>query len=45
MIFMDEGKIVERAKTKEFFENPKSDELNYLESNIIAILVLVNFTF
>jgi len=24
MIFMDEGKIVERAKTKEFFENPKS---------------------
>ena len=25
MIFMDEGKIVERAKTKEFFENPKSE--------------------
>ena len=26
MIFMDEGKIVERAKTKDFFENPKSDK-------------------
>ena len=25
MIFMDEGKIVEKAKTKDFFENPKSD--------------------
>ena len=25
MIFMDEGKIVERAKTKDFFDNPKSD--------------------
>ena len=25
MIFMDEGKIVERAKTKELFENPKSE--------------------
>ena len=25
MIFMDEGKIIERAKTKDFFENPKSD--------------------
>ena len=25
MIFMDEGKIVEKADTKEFFANPKSD--------------------
>ena len=27
MIFMDEGKIVEKAKTKDFFDNPKSDLL------------------
>ena len=25
MIFMDEGKIVEKAKTKDFFDNPKSE--------------------
>ena len=25
MIFMDEGRIVEKAKTKDFFDNPKSD--------------------
>jgi general L-amino acid transport system ATP-binding protein len=25
MIFMDEGMIVEKADTKEFFANPKSD--------------------
>ena len=25
MIFMDEGKIVEKAKTKDFFDKPKSD--------------------
>ncbi len=29
MIFMDEGKIVEKADTKEFFANPKSDRTNY----------------
>ena len=45
MIFMDEGKIVERAKTKEFFENPNQIELNFSKSNIITILVLVNFYF
>ena len=25
MIFMDEGRIVEKAKTKDFFDNPKSN--------------------
>ena len=35
MIFMDEGKIVERAKTKEFFESPKSDRTNLFLSQIL----------
>ena len=35
MIFMDEGKIVERAKTKEFFENPKSDRTKLFLSQIL----------
>ena len=35
MIFMDEGRIVERAKTKEFFENPKSDRTKLFLSQIL----------
>ena len=35
MIFMDEGKIVERAKTKEFFENPKSERTKLFLSQIL----------
>ena len=35
MIIMDEGKIVERAKTKEFFENPKSDRTKLFLSQIL----------
>ena len=35
MIFMDEGKIVEKAKTKEFFENPKSDRTKLFLSQIL----------
>ena len=35
MLFMDEGKIVERAKTKEFFENPKSDRTKLFLSQIL----------
>ena len=35
MIFMDEGKIVERAKTKEFFVNPKSDRTKLFLSQIL----------
>ena len=35
MIFMDEGKIVERARTKEFFENPKSDRTKLFLSQIL----------
>ena len=35
MIFMDEGKIVERAKTKEFFDNPKSDRTKLFLSQIL----------
>ena len=35
MIFMDEGKIVERAKTKDFFENPKSDRTKLFLSQIL----------
>ena len=35
MIFMDEGRIVERAKTKEFFENPKSDLTKLFLSQIL----------
>ena len=35
MIFMDEGRIVERAKTKEFFENHKSDRTKLFLSQIL----------
>ena len=35
MIFMDEGKIVERAKTKDFFENPKSERTKLFLSQIL----------
>ena len=35
MIFMDEGKIVERAKTKEFFEKPKSERTKLFLSQIL----------
>ena len=35
MIFMDAGRIVERAKTKEFFENPKSDRTKLFLSQIL----------
>ncbi len=35
MIFMDEGKIVERAQTKEFFENPKSERTKLFLSQIL----------
>ena len=35
MIFMDEGKIVEKAKTKEFFDSPKSDRTKLFLSQIL----------
>jgi general L-amino acid transport system ATP-binding protein len=35
MIFMDEGRIVEKAKTKDFFENPKSDRTKLFLSQIL----------
>ncbi len=35
MIFMDEGKIVERAKTKDFFESPKSERTKLFLSQIL----------
>ena len=35
MIFMDEGMIVERAPTKEFFANPKSDRTKLFLSQIL----------
>ena len=35
MIFMDEGKIVEKAATKEFFANPKSDRTKLFLSQIL----------
>jgi len=35
MIFMDEGMIVEKAKTKDFFANPKSDRTNLFLSQIL----------
>jgi general L-amino acid transport system ATP-binding protein len=35
MIFMDEGKIIEKAKTKDFFENPKSDRTKLFLSQIL----------
>ena len=35
IIFMDEGKIVEKAETKEFFANPKSDRTKLFLSQIL----------
>ena len=35
MIFMDEGRIVEKAKTKDFFDNPKSDRPKLFLSEIL----------
>ena len=35
MIFMDEGKIVEKANTKEFFDNPKSERTKLFLSQIL----------
>ena len=35
VIFMDEGMIVEKAETKEFFANPKSDRTKLLLSQIL----------
>ena len=35
MIFMDEGRIVERAKTNDFFEKPKSDRTKLFLSQIL----------
>ena len=35
MIFMDEGKIVEKADTTEFFANPKSDRTKLFLSQIL----------
>ena len=35
MIFMDEGKIIEKAQTKEFFNNPKSDRTKLFLSQIL----------
>ena len=35
MIFMDEGKIVEKAKTKDFFNNPKSERTKLFLSQIL----------
>ena len=34
-IFMDEGRIVERSKTNDFFENPKSDRTKLFLSQIL----------
>ena len=35
MIFMDEGRIVEKAKTNDFFNNPKSDRTKLFLSQIL----------
>ncbi len=35
MIFMDEGRIVEKAKTNDFFDNPKSDRTKLFLSQIL----------
>ena len=35
MIFMDEGKIVEKAKTNDFFDKPKSDRTKLFLSQIL----------
>ena len=35
MIFMDEGRIVEKARTKDFFDSPKSDRTKLFLSQIL----------
>ena len=35
MIFMDEGRIVEKAKTEDFFNNPKSERTKLFLSQIL----------
>ena len=35
VIFMDEGMIIEKADTKEFFANPKSDRTKLFLSQIL----------
>tara|TARA_B100000579_G_scaffold431657_1_gene447102 strand:+ start:95 stop:829 length:735 start_codon:yes stop_codon:yes gene_type:complete len=35
VVFMDEGMIVERAKTKDFFDNPKNDRTKLFLSQIL----------
>ena len=35
MIFMDEGKIIEKATTKDFFDKPKSDRTKLFLSQIL----------
>ena len=35
VVFMDEGMIVEKAKTKEFFDNPKNDRTKLFLSQIL----------
>ena len=35
VIFMDEGMIIEKAETKEFFANPKSDRTKLFLSQIL----------
>jgi general L-amino acid transport system ATP-binding protein len=35
MIFMDEGRIVEKARTKDFFDNPKSERTKLFLSQIL----------
>jgi general L-amino acid transport system ATP-binding protein len=35
VIFMDEGMIIEKANTKEFFANPKSDRTKLFLSQIL----------
>jgi general L-amino acid transport system ATP-binding protein len=35
MIFMYEGRIIEKAKTKDFFDNPKSDRTKLFLSQIL----------
>ena len=35
VIFMDEGMIVEKAETKEFFANPKNDRTKLFLSQIL----------
>ena len=35
MIFMDEGRIVEKAKTLDFFNNPKSERTKLFLSQIL----------